>query len=108
MSGCAERACRGPGDPSHERRDPPAFGHRAPRPAGLRGVAAPGLRRAAQARRGGPACAGLVKLRYFAGLTQEEAARALGVTRRTASRYWAFARAWLRRALGEPGGPPGP
>ena len=48
-----------------------------------------------------PACAELVKLRFFAGLTQEEAAQALGVTRRTANRYWAFARAWLRQALGE-------
>jgi RNA polymerase sigma factor (TIGR02999 family) len=46
------------------------------------------------------ACAELVKLRYFAGLTQEESARVLGVTRRTADRYWAFARAWLRRSLG--------
>jgi RNA polymerase sigma factor (TIGR02999 family) len=47
-----------------------------------------------------PACAELVKLRFFAGLTQAEAAQALGVTRRTADRYWAFARAWLRQALG--------
>jgi RNA polymerase sigma factor (TIGR02999 family) len=47
-----------------------------------------------------PACAELVKLRFFAGLTQEESARALGVTRRTADRYWAFARAWLLQALG--------
>jgi RNA polymerase sigma factor (TIGR02999 family) len=47
-----------------------------------------------------PACAELVKLRFFAGLTQEESARALGVTRRTADRYWAFARAWLIHALG--------
>ena len=49
-----------------------------------------------------PACAELVKLRFFAGLTQEESARALGVTRRTADRYWAFARAWLLQALGGP------
>jgi RNA polymerase sigma factor (TIGR02999 family) len=55
-----------------------------------------------------PACAELVKLRYFAGLTQEEAAQALGVTRRTANRYWAFARAWLRQALGEADEPVGP
>src|SRR5262249_42850056 len=55
-----------------------------------------------------PACAELVKLRFFAGLTQEEAARALGVTRRTANRYWAFARAWLRQALGEADEPAGP
>ena len=47
-----------------------------------------------------PACAELVKLRFFAGLTQEESAQALGVTRRTADRYWAFARAWLLQVLG--------
>jgi RNA polymerase sigma factor (TIGR02999 family) len=47
-----------------------------------------------------PACAELVKLRFFAGLTQGESAQALGVTRRTADRYWAFARAWLLLALG--------
>src|SRR5262249_12387723 len=55
-----------------------------------------------------PACAELVKLRFFAGLTQEEAAQALGVTRRTANRYWAFARAWLRRTLREADEPAGP
>jgi RNA polymerase sigma factor (TIGR02999 family) len=54
-----------------------------------------------------PACAELVKLRFFAGLTQEEAARALGVTRRTANRYWAFARAWLREVLGQADEPAG-
>jgi RNA polymerase sigma factor (TIGR02999 family) len=46
-----------------------------------------------------PACAELVKLRFFAGLTLDEAAKALGVVRRTADRYWAFARAWLYAAL---------
>jgi RNA polymerase sigma factor (TIGR02999 family) len=46
-----------------------------------------------------PECAQLVKLRFFAGLTQAEAAEALGVTRRTADRYWAYARAWLLHAL---------
>ena len=46
-----------------------------------------------------PACAELVKLRLFAGLTLDEAARALGVVRRTADRYWAFARSWLYAAL---------
>jgi RNA polymerase sigma factor (TIGR02999 family) len=46
-----------------------------------------------------PDCARLVKLRFFAGLTQAEAAEALGVTRRTADRYWAYARAWLLHAL---------
>ncbi|MCO6042443.1 sigma-70 family RNA polymerase sigma factor [Aeoliella sp. ICT_H6.2] len=37
----------------------------------------------------------LVKLRFFAGLTQGEAASALEIPRRTADRHWAFARAWL-------------
>lgn len=37
----------------------------------------------------------LVKLRFFAGLKQEEAATALGLSLRTAERQWAFARAWL-------------
>jgi DNA-directed RNA polymerase specialized sigma24 family protein len=37
----------------------------------------------------------LVKLRFFAGLTQHEAAAALGLPPRTADRLWAFARAWL-------------
>jgi RNA polymerase sigma factor (TIGR02999 family) len=41
----------------------------------------------------------LVKLRYFAGLTLPEAAAALGISERTAGRHWAFARAWLRRAV---------
>lgn len=39
--------------------------------------------------------ADLVKLRYFAGLTVEQAGRILGISRATADRYWAFARAWL-------------
>jgi RNA polymerase sigma factor (TIGR02999 family) len=42
-----------------------------------------------------PLCAELVKLRFFAGLTLEEVATALGIARRTADRYWAFARSWL-------------
>jgi RNA polymerase sigma factor (TIGR02999 family) len=42
-----------------------------------------------------PPCAELVKLRFFAGLTLEEAAGTLGIARRTADRYWAFARSWL-------------
>jgi RNA polymerase sigma factor (TIGR02999 family) len=37
----------------------------------------------------------LVKLRYFGGLTIDEAARVLGISSRTAGRLWAFARAWL-------------
>ena len=42
-----------------------------------------------------PLCAELVKLRFFAGLTLEEAAPLLDISRRTADRYWAFARSWL-------------
>jgi RNA polymerase sigma factor (TIGR02999 family) len=42
-----------------------------------------------------PSRAALVKLRYFAGLTTAEAAQVLGISRRTADRHWAFARAWL-------------
>jgi RNA polymerase sigma factor (TIGR02999 family) len=41
----------------------------------------------------------LVKLRYFAGLTIEQAAAALGISPRTAKRHWAYARAWLRREM---------
>jgi RNA polymerase sigma factor (TIGR02999 family) len=37
----------------------------------------------------------LVKLRYFAGLSIEEAASCLGISRATANRYWLYARAWL-------------
>lgn len=39
--------------------------------------------------------ADLVKLRYFAGLTAEQAGEMLGISRATADRYWAYARAWL-------------
>jgi RNA polymerase sigma factor (TIGR02999 family) len=46
-----------------------------------------------------PEKAQLVKLRYFAGLTLEEAAEVLGISRATASRYWAYAKAWLYRAI---------
>ena len=38
----------------------------------------------------------LVKLRFFAGLTGEQAAKALGISHNTADAYWAYARAWLR------------
>ena len=41
----------------------------------------------------------LVELRYFAGLTGEEAAQILGISARTADRYWVYARAWLRREM---------
>ena len=42
-----------------------------------------------------PAKAELVKLRYFVGLTIEEAAEILGISPPTAKRHWTFARAWL-------------
>ena len=42
-----------------------------------------------------PKKAALVKLRYFAGLTESDAAEAMGISRATAARYWMFARAWL-------------
>ena len=41
----------------------------------------------------------LVKLRFFAGLTNEQAARVLGVSEPTAKRDWAYARAWLYRKI---------
>jgi RNA polymerase sigma factor (TIGR02999 family) len=46
-----------------------------------------------------PEKAQLVKLRFFAGLSIEEAAEALGISRATASRHWTYARAWLRDAI---------
>ena len=49
-----------------------------------------------------PKAAELVKLRFFGGLSVEEAAGVLGVTDRTARRYWRFARAWLLDALSGP------
>jgi RNA polymerase sigma factor (TIGR02999 family) len=42
-----------------------------------------------------PLKAKLVKLRYFAGLTLEEAAAGMDISRATAARYWTYARAWL-------------
>lgn len=42
-----------------------------------------------------PPSADLVKLRFFGGLTNDEAAAVLGISARTAKRYWTFARAWL-------------
>jgi RNA polymerase sigma factor (TIGR02999 family) len=41
----------------------------------------------------------LVKLRFFAGLTTEQAAEVLGVSVATADRYWVYARAWLYQAI---------
>ena len=86
----------GPGRPGGGRRGrrtrragrPPRGARRRPHPAG---------------RREEPEVAQVVNLRYFAGLTIEQAAAALGVSVRTANRHWAFAKAWLYRELG-PGG----
>jgi RNA polymerase sigma factor (TIGR02999 family) len=47
-----------------------------------------------------PVKAQLVTLRYFAGLSVQEAADALGISRATADRYWAYARTWLYCELG--------
>jgi RNA polymerase sigma factor (TIGR02999 family) len=55
-----------------------------------------------------PVKARLVDLRYFAGLTGDQAAEILGISPSTADRHWLFARAWLRREVlgGEIGRPP--
>jgi RNA polymerase sigma factor (TIGR02999 family) len=51
-----------------------------------------------------PSAAELVKLRYFAGLSVEEAAAALGISRSTAYEHWTYARAWLHSEVyGHPG-----
>jgi RNA polymerase sigma factor (TIGR02999 family) len=46
-----------------------------------------------------PAKAELVKLRYFAGLTLEQAAEMLDISHATAQRYWSYARVWLFREI---------
>jgi RNA polymerase sigma factor (TIGR02999 family) len=46
-----------------------------------------------------PVKAQLVKLRYFAALTNSEAAAALGISTATAERHWAYARAWLHQEV---------
>jgi RNA polymerase sigma factor (TIGR02999 family) len=46
-----------------------------------------------------PLKARLVELRYFAGLTGDQAAEILGISPSTADRHWVFARAWLRREV---------
>jgi RNA polymerase sigma factor (TIGR02999 family) len=43
----------------------------------------------------------LVKLRYFAGFSNAEAAGCLGISPRKANQVWAYARAWLREELGD-------
>jgi len=49
-----------------------------------------------------PVKAELVKLRYFAGLTIPEAAKALDISKATADRYWSYARAWLFEEINRP------
>jgi RNA polymerase sigma factor (TIGR02999 family) len=46
-----------------------------------------------------PQAAELVSLRFFSGLTVEEAATVVGISPRTARRLWVYARAWLRREM---------
>ena len=48
-----------------------------------------------------PQKANLVKLRYFVGLTIEEAASVLGISRATADRYWSYTRVWLFHETGQ-------
>lgn len=48
-----------------------------------------------------PLSANLVKLRFFAGLTNDEAAELLGISSRKADFVWAYARAWLRREIAD-------
>jgi RNA polymerase sigma factor (TIGR02999 family) len=48
-----------------------------------------------------PQAAELVKLRFFAGFTNEEAASLLNISPRKANQVWAYARAWLREELGD-------
>lgn len=54
-----------------------------------------------------PTAAELVKLRFFIGLDYSGAAEALGMSERSAKRYWSFARAWLFRELSTPLNPSG-
>jgi RNA polymerase sigma factor (TIGR02999 family) len=50
-----------------------------------------------------PQAAEVVKLRYFAGLTIEESAEALGISVRTANRHWSYAKAWLYKEIASRG-----
>jgi RNA polymerase sigma factor (TIGR02999 family) len=52
-----------------------------------------------------PRAAEVVKLCFFVGLTQADAARELGVSRATAERLWSFARAWLFQQIDRPSEP---
>jgi predicted DNA-binding protein (UPF0251 family) len=44
--------------------------------------------------------AGIVRLRFYAGLSVDETAQTLNISPRTVAREWTFARSWLARALG--------
>ena len=48
-----------------------------------------------------PQAAQLVKLRYFAGLSHQQAAEALKISRRAADRLWTIAKAWLYRRISD-------
>jgi RNA polymerase sigma factor (sigma-70 family) len=50
-----------------------------------------------------PEKAEVVKLRFFVGLENAEAAAILGVSEKTVQRHWTFAKAWLYRAMKEEG-----
>ena len=54
-----------------------------------------------------PIRAQLVRLRFYAGLTNDEAAHVLGISAVTAKRYWRYARAWLHREVGKGDNPAG-
>jgi RNA polymerase sigma factor (TIGR02999 family) len=51
-----------------------------------------------------PTVAELIRLRFFVGMPNQEAAALLGLSERTARRDWAYARAWLARELAGPSG----
>ena len=46
-----------------------------------------------------PVCTELIKLRFFAGIPNHQAAEMLGLSERTAKRNWAYARAWLAKEI---------
>jgi RNA polymerase sigma factor (TIGR02999 family) len=48
-----------------------------------------------------PSAANLVKLRYFVGMTMQEATDTIGMPLRSGEALWTYARAWLRRQLGK-------
>jgi RNA polymerase sigma factor (TIGR02999 family) len=49
--------------------------------------------------KGHPVQAEVIKLRYFAGMTNEETAQVLGITVASTKNYWTFARAWIRKEI---------